>query len=232
MPRVPPVTTATLPSVPLLLDSSRRRRAAVRRRLAIASVLASSVAQRSTHSAMPMPPPMHSVARPFLASRRSISCSSVTRTRAPEAPIGWPMAMAPPLTLTFAGSQPMSLLTAKACAANASLASIRSRSLTVQPAFSSALREAGIGPDAHDRRIDAGGRPGGDARQRLHAARFGFGGAHQHQRRGAVVDARGVGGGHRAVLVEGRPQLGDALERRAVRGCIRRRRRPRRPCGS
>ena len=30
---------------------------------------------------------------------------------------------------------------------------------------------------------------------------------HQHHRRGAVVDARGVGGGHRAVLVEGRAQL-------------------------
>ena len=33
---------------------------------------------------MPMPPPMHKVARPFLALRRPISCSSVTSTRAPE----------------------------------------------------------------------------------------------------------------------------------------------------
>ena len=40
----------------------------------------------------------------------------------------------------------MSLLTAQACAAKASLASTRSRSPTDQPAFSSALREAGIGP--------------------------------------------------------------------------------------
>lgn len=32
-----------------------------------------------------MPPPMHSVARPFLASRRAISNSSVFRMRAPEA---------------------------------------------------------------------------------------------------------------------------------------------------
>ncbi len=54
--------------------------------------------------------------------------------------------MAPPLTLTFSGSQPRSLLTASACAAKASLASTRSRSSTVQPAFSSALRLAGIGP--------------------------------------------------------------------------------------
>ena len=54
--------------------------------------------------------------------------------------------MAPPLTFTIAGSQPMSLLTAQAWAAKASFASMRSRSSTFQPAFSSALREAGIGP--------------------------------------------------------------------------------------
>ena len=101
---------------------------------------------RATHMAMPMPPPMHSVARPFLASRLVISCSSVTSTRAPEAPIGWPSAIAPPFTLTLSVSQPRSLLTAQAWAANASLASIRSRSSADQPARSSALREAGIGP--------------------------------------------------------------------------------------
>ena len=37
-------------------------------------------------------------------------------------------------------------MTAQACAANASLASIRSRSSIFQPAFFSAAREAGIGP--------------------------------------------------------------------------------------
>src|SRR5215218_3889896 len=42
--------------------------------------------------------------------------------------------------------QPMSLLTAQACAAKASLASTGSRSCTRQPAFSSARREDGIGP--------------------------------------------------------------------------------------
>src|SRR3989304_5139385 len=57
------------------------------------------------------------------------------------------MAMAPPLTLTLPVSQPRSLFTASACAAKASLASIRSRSLADQPAFLSALREAGMGPD-------------------------------------------------------------------------------------
>src|SRR5581483_6381463 len=102
---------------------------------------------RSTHMAMPMPPPMQSVARPFLASRFCISCSRVVRIRAPEAPIGWPMAIAPPLTFTLLASQPMSLFTASAWAAKASLASTRSRSLMAHPAFSSALREAGMGPE-------------------------------------------------------------------------------------
>src|SRR4051812_37146807 len=101
---------------------------------------------RAMHMAMPMPPPMHSVARPFLASRFCISCSSVTSTRAPEAPTGWPIAIAPPLTLTLEVSQPRSLLTAQAWAAKASLASIRSRSPMFQPAFFSAARDAGIGP--------------------------------------------------------------------------------------
>ena len=39
---------------------------------------------------------------------------------APDAPIGCPMAIAPPLTLTLAGSQPMPL-TAQACAARLAL---------------------------------------------------------------------------------------------------------------
>ena len=47
-----------------------------------------AVPYRSSVMATPMPPPMHKVARPFLAPRRFISCSSVTSTRAPDAPIG------------------------------------------------------------------------------------------------------------------------------------------------
>src|ERR1700733_3906219 len=107
---------------------------------------ATNAQSRARHIAIPMPPPMHKVARPFLASRFCISCSNVTSTRAPDAPTGWPIAIAPPLTLTLAVSQPRSLLTAQACAAKASLASIRSRSPMLQPAFLSAAREAGIGP--------------------------------------------------------------------------------------
>src|SRR5438045_8886040 len=93
-----------------------------------------------------MPPPMQSDARPFLASRRAISYSSVTSIRQPDAPNGWPSAIAPPLTLILLVSQPISLLTAQACAANASLISMRSRSAGFQPAFSRQRREADTGP--------------------------------------------------------------------------------------
>src|SRR6185369_16637758 len=96
-------------------------------------VLVVSRQTRSTARETPMPPPMHSAAMPFFASRRCISCSSVTRMRAPDAPIGWPMAIAPPFTLTLAGSIASSLLTAQACAANASLSSNRLTSCTFQP---------------------------------------------------------------------------------------------------
>ena len=93
-----------------------------------------------------MPPPTQRVAKPNVAFLLIISKSKVIKIRAPLAPIGWPMAIAPPLTLTFSRSQPMSRFTVTAWAAKASLASIRSRSLTVSPAFSRAFWEAGIGP--------------------------------------------------------------------------------------
>ena len=190
------------------------------------------VQSRAMHMAMPMPPPMHSVARPFLASRFCISCSSVTSTRAPDAPIGWPIAIAPPLTLTLEVSQPRSLLTAQACAAKASLASIRSRSPMFQPAFFSAAREAGIGPGAHDLRIDAGLAPGHDAAEHLLAFLGRLLGGHQHHRGGAVIDAGGAAGGHGAVLLEGRLAAWPS-HRGSRRGAdIRRRRRRCRPCGS
>ena len=55
----------------------------------------------SKHIAIPMPPPMQRVAKPFLTSRLIISCISVTSILVPDAPIGWPKAIAPPLTFTF-----------------------------------------------------------------------------------------------------------------------------------
>src|SRR5579864_7113438 len=61
------------------------------------------VDQRSTAIATALPPPRHSAAIPRFTSRRIISYISVTSTRAPLAPIGWPIATAPPFTLTFSG---------------------------------------------------------------------------------------------------------------------------------
>ena len=85
------------------------------------------------------------------------------------------------------------MLTAQAWAANASLASIRSRSLTVQPAFSSAFLEAGIGPVP----MIEGSTPA-CAQETMRAsgvmpALLGFRQRHQHHGGGAVVDAAGVG---------------------------------------
>ena len=70
----------------------------------------------------------------------------MTTILAPEAPIGCPRAIAPPLTLTFSTGIFSSLITAILCAANASLDSIKSKSLIFHPAFSKAFFEAGMGP--------------------------------------------------------------------------------------
>ena len=53
----------------------------------------------------------------------------------PEAPIGWPREIAPPLILTFSGFIPSSLTQAKDWAANASFSSNRSTSSIFHPAF-------------------------------------------------------------------------------------------------
>ena len=46
-----------------------------------------------------MPPLTQSVASPRRTLRLNISCSNVTVMRVPVQPIGWPRAIAPPLTL-------------------------------------------------------------------------------------------------------------------------------------
>ena len=51
--------------------------------------------------AVASPPPMHSAATPRLPPVFFSAPSSVTTMRAPEAPIGWPSAQAPPWTLTL-----------------------------------------------------------------------------------------------------------------------------------
>ncbi len=88
-------------------------------------------------------------------ARRRNSCTSVTRIRAPEAPSGWPMAMAPPLTFTLSGSRPSDRRLARLWEANASLISTTSRSPVVRPARASAFSEAGTGPIPHYVGVDS-----------------------------------------------------------------------------
>src|ERR1700682_4629124 len=66
--------------------------------------------------------------------------------RVPLAPIGWPIAMAPPFTLSRSSGTASSRPTATACAANASLSSKRSMSRSSTPALCNAERTAGTGP--------------------------------------------------------------------------------------
>ena len=53
------------------------------------------------HIAIPMPPPIHNAAQPLLLFCLIISCIKVTNILVPDAPIGWPRAIAPPFTLTI-----------------------------------------------------------------------------------------------------------------------------------
>src|SRR5262249_12341311 len=60
----------------------------------------------SRSNASPWPPPEQIAARPRPPPFRRSSCTIVARIRAPEAPIGWPSATAPPFTFTRSGSAP------------------------------------------------------------------------------------------------------------------------------
>src|SRR5579875_1979633 len=102
--------------------------------------------ERSRSVAMPCPTPMHIVASPLRAFRRTISCTSVMRMRAPLAPTACPSAIAPPLGLSRSRSIPRSETHARTWAANASLSSTRSTSPIVHPARASAFCVAGTGP--------------------------------------------------------------------------------------
>ena len=103
------------------------------------------------------------------AVQRCSSRATVSVQRTPVAPSGWPMAMAPPLTLTLARSSPNSRSTAMYCAPNASLISKRAMSSQLQPGLGQHRADGGRGPDPHDLRRHAYSGPGDDAGQRLAA---------------------------------------------------------------
>ena len=69
--------------------------------------------------------------------------------RAPLAPIGWPSAQAPPLTLTMSWLSASSCISAIGTTAKASFTSHRSTSVTVQPALASSLCTAPTGAVAN-----------------------------------------------------------------------------------
>src|SRR6266513_613779 len=73
--------------------------------------------------AVASPPPMHRLAIPRLPPFFLSAPIRVTRMRAPEAPIGWPSAQAPPWILTLSCGRPCSFIAAMVTTAKASLIS-------------------------------------------------------------------------------------------------------------
>ena len=134
-------------------------------------------------------------------------------------PSGCPSAMAPPFGLTCAASsgRPSRRSTASACEAKASLSSITSKSPIESPSRAISFSEAGAGPMPMMR----GGTPATAApsirargrRPCRFAARF----ARDEERAGAVVDARGIAGRHRAAGAKRRAELRERLEARLAR---------------
>ncbi len=59
----------------------------------------------------------------------------MTKIMAPLAPIGWPRAIAPPLTFILAGSSQRSFITASAWVEKASFTSIKSKSSILSDVF-------------------------------------------------------------------------------------------------
>src|SRR5690606_6101229 len=98
------------------------------------SVLTFSVLTFSRTTASPCPTPMQMAATPHRARRSRSTWARVPRTRPPEAPSGWPMAIAPPLTLTIPGSTSQASTQASDCTAKASFSSTAPTSDQPMPA--------------------------------------------------------------------------------------------------
>ena len=192
-----------------------------------------SFSRRSTHIAMPMPPPMHRVARPFLASRRCISYSRVTSTRAPGRADRMAERDGAAVDVDLRGI-PAEVLVDRAGLGGEGLVGLDQVEVVGRPAGLLQRHAAGRDrPGAHDRRIDAGGRPGDDARQRLQAALL--------RPRLAVISTTAAAPSLMpealpAVTVPFLSKAGRSFGQRPRRWCrawdTRRCRRPSRPCGS
>src|SRR5262249_28116615 len=112
--------------------------------------------------AMPMPPPMQSVASPFLALRFCISCSNVTRTRPPGGPVGVADAIGAAVDVDLRGV-PAEVLVDRAGLRGESLVGLDQVEIADVPAGLLERRARGRNrPGAHDGGVDAGVRPGDD----------------------------------------------------------------------
>ena len=88
---------------------------------------------------------MQIAATPHRSPDSRSRCASVPRMRPPEAPSGWPIAIAPPLALTISGSTFQASTQASDWTANASLSSTAETSAQVIPARASAFSAASTG---------------------------------------------------------------------------------------
>ena len=91
-------------------------------------------------------PPQHIVTSAVFLSERSSSCKAVVMRRAPVAPTGCPIAIAPPLTLMRSMSASCTRWNDSTTDANASLISMMSMSLIFMPLFARIARVASTGP--------------------------------------------------------------------------------------
>ena len=187
---------------------------------------------RSTQRAMPMPPPMQSVARPFFARGGPFRRAAWSARARPTAPIGWPMAMAPPLTFTV-GRIPAHVLVHGAGLGGEGFVGFHQIEVGDLPAGLLQRRARRRDrADAHDRGIDTGLRPSrrcgraASGRARLASS--------------AVISTSAAAP---SLMPEALPAVtvpsflnagrkpGQRLDRWRRRGYIRRCRRPCRPCG-
>jgi hypothetical protein len=95
---------------------------------------------------MPWPPPMQAEARPRFRPRRRSSSVSVSSSRVPLSPSGWPSAMAPPLTLTLSRSSPSSFSHRQVLRREGLVDLDQVDVAEREPAFSSTLRSPAPGP--------------------------------------------------------------------------------------
>src|SRR6202012_5764007 len=190
----------------------------------------------ATASAWPRPPQIDAAPRP--PPRCRSWRARVSTRRAPDAPGGWPIAPAPPLTVwrrstassTASSPWPSTRADVSGTHANASLISIASRSPSVQPAEVSAFSRAGAGATAISRgaRATLGGEPLGDqdhvAGPGVLARRVGRGDqrAVEDRAQAGQLFRRGVAA-RALVLLQGRPvRRGERLDLAGVEAGVQR----------